>query len=322
MKVLPLRFSRATILAQARRGERAGGLRDRARVLVEILNRGADLIGVDENHLIDMLACELEILLADALDGDAVGKEPDALERHALARFQGVVHRRRILGLDADHAHARREILHVRRDAGDEAATANRHEDRVEIALILAQHLDGNGPLPRDHVRIVERMDEGEIAFAREHRRVVVRLVVIVTLQHDLAAEIHHGLHLDVGRRPGHHDERENAALARSECHALGVIACRRRDHAACGDSRRQMRDLVVRAPQLEGKDRLQVLALQEHLIAEAARQARGGIERRFDRHVVNACLEDSFDVVGRHEGLRKLCTGYAAATVAGFVQG
>ena len=108
------------------------------------------------------------------------------------------MHRRRVLRLDADDAHPRREILHVGRDAGDEAAAADRHEDRVEIALMLAQHLDRNRALARDHVRIVERMDEGEVALAREYRRVLVRLVVVIALEHDLGAEIHHRLHLDV----------------------------------------------------------------------------------------------------------------------------
>ena len=58
---------------------------------------------------------------------------------------------------------------------------------------------------------------------------------------------------------------------------------------------------LVVGAAQLEGEHGLQVLALEQHAIAQAARQALGRLERRFDRDVVDARLEDLLDVVVVH---------------------
>ena len=61
------------------------------------------------------------------------------------------------------------------------------------------------------------------------------------------------------------------------------------RDHAAAQRRRRQVGQLVVGAPQLEGKDRLQVLALQQHRVAEARGEPRRRLQRRLDRHVVDA---------------------------------
>ena len=58
------------------------------------------------------------------------------------------------------------------------------------------------------------------------------------------------------------------------------MVAGARRDDAAGALVRRQMRDLVVGAAQLEAEDRLQVLALEQHRVAETAREARRRIER------------------------------------------
>ena len=53
------------------------------------------------------------------------------------------------------------------------------------------------------------------------------------------------------------------------------------------------MRNLVVGAAELEAEDRLEVLALDEHLVPEPPRQSRRQIERRLLRHVVHAAGQD-----------------------------
>ena len=53
-----------------------------------------------------------------------------------------------------------------------------------------------------------------------------------------------------------------------------------------------QMRDLVVGAAQLEAEDRLQILALEQHVVAETLGQAWRRVERRLARHVVDAAGE------------------------------
>src|SRR6185369_5718059 len=60
--------------------------------------------------------------------------------------------------------------------------------------------------------------------------------------------------------------------------------------------------DLVVGAAQLEGKNRLQVFALQQHFRAQTSRQPRHAVERRFDRYIVDTRLEDALDIGFTHE--------------------
>jgi hypothetical protein len=55
----------------------------------------------------------------------------------------------------------------------------------------------------------------------------------------------------------------------------------------------RQVRHLVVGPAQLEAEHVLLVLALEQHMVAQAARQAARLLQRGFARHVVDARRED-----------------------------
>jgi hypothetical protein len=65
----------------------------------------------------------------------------------------------------------------------------------------------------------------------------------------------------------------------------------------------RKVDDLVVGAAQLEGKNRLQIFALEQHPVADPRRERRCVIERGFDRDVVDPRSENSFEVVRMHGG-------------------
>ena len=112
--------------------ERAGRLGDRPRVLVDVLDRGADLVGADQDHLVDALAGDAKGLGADLFHGDAVGEQRHRVEHDAFAGGQRGVQAVAVLGLDADHAHLGEQRLDVRGDAGDQAAAADRDEDGVD----------------------------------------------------------------------------------------------------------------------------------------------------------------------------------------------
>ncbi len=87
------------------------------------------------------------------------------------------------------------------------------------------------------------------------------------------------------------------------QCDALRVVARRGANHPALQRLRRQLRHLVVGAPQLEREDALHVLALQQHGIVEPGRKVRRLFQRRFLRHVIDASSEDLLEIVG-HVGL------------------
>ena len=77
----PLTRLSLDVALRAGDAERRRRLDDRARVLEDVLHRGAQLVGVDEDHLVDVAAGEPERLDADLLHGDAVGEEADVGER-------------------------------------------------------------------------------------------------------------------------------------------------------------------------------------------------------------------------------------------------
>ena len=210
-----------------------------------------------------------------------------------MPAFERAVHRVGLERLDADDLHVGPERLDVARDAGNEAAAAHRHEHRGEPLLAVAQDLGADGPLPRDHERVVEGMDERHAGFGDQRVAVRLRVAVGVARQHDLGAHAAHRVHLDPRRRLRHDDDRAQTELARGKRHALRVVAGARGDDAAGALLLGEMRDLVVGAAQLEAEDRLQILALEQHGVAETARESRRRIERRFARHVVDAAGQD-----------------------------
>ena len=61
-------------------------------------------------------------------------------------------------------------------------------EDRLDVVAVpLPQDLHGDRALSGDHVRIVERVHEHEVALAREFDGALVGLIVVIAVQHDLA---------------------------------------------------------------------------------------------------------------------------------------
>ncbi len=235
---------------------------------------------------------ELEIFLAHPTHGNAFGKQADSLERDPLAGAQRLVHGRGVFRLHADYLDAWVQLFDERADAADQPAAADRDEYGIELAGRLAHDFHADGALSGDHIRIVERMHEHQVAFARDDQRVLIGGIVDLAVQHDLTAQFAHGLHLDRGRGQRHDHHCRNTAMARGQGYALRVIARRSTDDPARRDRRRQVRDLVVGAAQLEGEHRLQVFALELDAIAEAARETRGRLERRFDRNIIDARLE------------------------------
>ena len=169
---------------------------------------------------------------------------------------------------------------------------------------MLAQDFHGDGALAGDDVGIVEGMDEGQLLGFFQLQRVGVGIVVGIAEQHDLAAAPLDRLDLDPRRRGRHDDDRPAADLGRRQRDALGMIAGRGADHAALELVRRQPGDLVVGAAQLEGEHRLHVLALENDLVADPGGKVAGQFERRFDRHVVNLCVENFFEIIRVHGAL------------------
>ncbi|CAJ6855767.1 DEAD/DEAH box helicase [Burkholderia pseudomallei] len=191
-----------------------------------------------------------------------------------------------------------------------EPAAADRHEDRVNRPLMLAQDLHRDRALARDHVRIVERMDEREAALGLHLHRVRVRVAVrFARLDHldGRSAVRAHRVDLHLRRRHRHDDHRLHVHPRGRERDALRMVARRRGDHPARERVGRDVRHLVVRAAQLEREHRLVVLALQVDGVAQPRGQVARAFELGFERDVVHPGGQDFLQIiVGGHEEARK----------------
>ena len=146
------------------------------------------------------------------LDRDALG-QGIAAERQMNA-LDGAFHRRIELGLDSDQLQVRLDRAGRDRHARHQPAAADRDHDQVEVGRIL-EHFERDRPGARDHLRIVERVDEAIAFLERELAGARIGVVEHVAVEHDGGA-VPFGLG-DLHRRGGrgHDDDRRDAeALA------------------------------------------------------------------------------------------------------------
>ncbi len=146
-------------------------------------------------------------------------------------------------------------------------------------------------------------MDVDEALFLHQLQRMRQRIGEGIAMQHHLAATGAHALHLQLRRGARHDDGGLDAQFARRQRQALRMVTRRGGDHAAGELFGRQLRQLVVGAANLEGEHRLQILALEQNLVAEPLGKLAGGLQRGFDGHVVDARGEDLLDVLFEHSG-------------------
>ena len=172
---------------------------------------------------------------------------------------------------------------------------------------MLAQDFHRDGALPGDHVRVVEGVHEGQALLALQVQGMLVGVRVALAMQHHLAAQAPHGIDLHLRCGDGHHDDGLAPQLARTQRHALRMVAGRRADHTALELRGRELGHLVVGAAQLEAEHRLGVLTLQQHLVAQPLRQGLGRLQRGLLGHVIDARIQHAAQVVVggllRHRG-------------------
>src|SRR5262249_55448203 len=90
--------------------------------------------------------------------------------------------------------------------------------------------------------------------------------------------------------------------------------------HAALPLVGAQARDAVVGAANLEAERRLQVLALEQDLVAQPRRQARRRLERRLARHFVHAARQDVPDQAIDHRATSRNGGGKPETTGIGYL--
>ncbi len=275
-------------------GQRPGGFQNGAGVFKHILQCGADFVGIHQHYLVHQLLAQAEGFLAHLLHRHAVGKQPDMLQHYAPLLTQRGKHGIRIHRLHADDFDVRAQLLDIGRHPGNQPAAANGQENGMNRLVVLTQDFHADGALPGDDIRVVIGMDKHHAGFAFQRQCVLVGIGIGIAVQHHLATAPLHGLNLDLWGGRGHDNGGLAAQFFRRQCHALGMVARRGSDHALGQLCRGQLRHLVVRPAQLEGKHRLHVLALQQNAVAATHRQIRSHVQRGFHRHVIYPCVQNA----------------------------
>jgi len=191
------------------------------------------------------------------------------VQPHGVARPQRSLHGRGPGRLDPDHPGGRPAFVQPGQAAGQQASPADRDEQHIGSGPQLIDDLNGDGALPGDRPQVVEGRHLDRAGGLGDRFLGRCRLVVGVADEdqiHPVSAQRLHPIALLPwsGRRA--EDAPLDAQPGARVGHPLAVITRGRADHAGRPLGRGERAHQVVGATQLVGTDRLQVLALEQHL--------------------------------------------------------
>jgi hypothetical protein len=144
---------------QRRDADRAGSLDDELRALHQDHHRLGRVLLADHHDLVDPARDQRQREIAGPFDGDPVGDRRGRVDGDRRpGRERGRIGRAGS-HLDADDAHLRVRRLDDAGDPRDQAAAAERHDDRREIGHLVEQ-FKAERRLPEDHQRVIEGVNE------------------------------------------------------------------------------------------------------------------------------------------------------------------
>ena len=263
--------------------------------------------------------------LGDEIAHDRERQPPDGLDRNALS--QGRAADRAVLAgdrvvkrgierrLDADDFDRGLEGLGCDRDPRDQPASADRHDDLVQIRCIR-QKLEGDGALAGHDGRVVIGVDERQVLLGGDLAGSLGGFVQGVAKENDGRAVGPgvFGFHQRGADR--HHDGGRNAEALGVVGHGLRVIAGRHRDDAAPALVRAEAVQFRDRAPLLEGAGRLHVLVLHAHHGAGELGKPWGRNERRA-QHMALDRARGAFNI-GEADGVIRHVSSPRPETIRG----
>jgi hypothetical protein len=155
------------------------------------------------------------------------------------------------------------------RHTGGEPSPAQRHQDRPDVRALL-EHLEAERPLPGDDVLVVERVDQHRAGACGELPRGHQRLRDARSVELDVGAVPLRRGDLGQGGAHRHEDGRLDPQQRRRQGDALRVVAGARRHHAAGPFLVAEPSDADVGPSDLERSGALEVLRLEEDVLARA----------------------------------------------------
>ncbi|SPP64145.1 hypothetical protein NITLEN_100015 [Nitrospira lenta] len=234
--------------------------------LQQYQNRFRDVGLIDGHDPIDIPAHERQCALASPPNGDPVRQRRFCGKIDRAPVLQRRLHRRQARGLDADHLNLSTAPFDRAADAANQPAPSDRHDNHVQLRILL-EKLQPDGSLPRNHVIVIEGMDERGPSLHTPLDRRLAGFVIAVSVQDDIGTIATGRGQFNQGRHPRHPDLGWNIALGRMIGHTLPVVACRRRDDSLPTLGLRHGQNAIQRAALLERSGHLQVFQLQENCI-------------------------------------------------------
>ena len=113
----------------------------------------------------------------------------------------------RVFRLNGNHFDLRHQLFDQHRYARREAATANRHEDAVEMRILL-QQLKRQRPLSGNDHRMIERRHPGKPLLLRQLYRFCFGFVKVCAVEQHFTAETAYGIHFNIGSSNRHTNQR------------------------------------------------------------------------------------------------------------------
>ena len=153
-----------------------------------------------------------------------------------VSTFSSVVYFHRILRYRgpfrlSDYLNAWFQHLGSHRDAADQPSAADRDQDLVDILQFL-QHLQRYRALPEHYIDIIERMDEDIAVLLFELPCLPACVIISVSVQNDLYAELLCGFHFDDRSSLRHNDRGFHAKHLGRIAYTLSMVAGGGGDHA------------------------------------------------------------------------------------------
>jgi hypothetical protein len=126
--------------------------------------------------------------------------------------------------LDSNHANVGTAAFDGGRDASEQSAAAHRHHHGLHVGALF-DDLEPDGPLPRDHPRMVERRHHRQAALSGNDLGPVLAVHRRPAGEHHFGAMRRRPLDFHCRRGLRHDDHRRSAQQPRRQRHRLTVVA-------------------------------------------------------------------------------------------------
>lgn len=289
----------SNILLESSERESSCWFENRARVLEDVLDGCADIVGVDLDDFVHNVLADAECLLTHSLHSSSICEEAHLSESHSLSKLERLNERVRIVRLHSDDLDVRCESLDVDSDTSDETTTSNTAEDGLQLAQIcLSKNLCSDRSLSCNDIWVIEGRDVDQTIRLCSPITLSLGFVKVLSVKYNIAPKSRDILVLDGWSSHRHGDGCGDTKLSRRVSNTLSVVTSRASDDSLPSLFLTEVGHFVVSTSQLEGEDGKQVLPLEEDLRLKTIADVDGMCEGSLFDHIVDFGCGDQANVL------------------------